>query len=155
MDSIEVTQTFFLRYFCISISNCDLIRVGFILLGQLLLFFCSVSCSSDQDEFYYMLEQLLVCIRHCCDELRQVKGSECSSVVYLHVFQYLIMAQALRYFHEDAQDGGGSYNSGERSRSSYIPTLASSTQVPGKGRASAMYVRAWIEEYSQGPGTKY
>jgi len=90
-------------------------------------------CSTDQDELYNMLEYLLVCIHHCCNELCRVKGRHSPSVVYLHLFQYLIMAQALRYFHEDAQDGGGSYGGGgERARSSYIPTLASSTQVPGE-----------------------
>ena len=80
-----------------------------------------------------MLEYLLVCIRRCSKDLCRVMGRHSPSVVYLHLFQYLIMAQALRYFHEDAQDGGGaSGGGGERARSSYVPTLASSTQVPGE-----------------------
>ena len=79
-----------------------------------------------------MLENLLVCLRHCYEELRKYKGPDALSVLYLHLFQYLILTQALHYFHEDAEDGGGSLTgSGERSRASYIPTLASSTQPPG------------------------
>ena len=68
-----------------------------------------------------MLENLLVCLRHCCDEVRKAKGPNSMPVVYLHLFQYHVLAQALRYFHEDMDSGGG-----------FIPTLPSSSQAPGK-----------------------
>ncbi len=79
-----------------------------------------------------MLENLLVCIRHCYNELRRFKGPQAPSVLYLHQFQYLILMQALHYFHEDAQDGGGLVGAGrEQITASYIPTLSSSAQPPG------------------------
>ena len=78
-----------------------------------------------------MLENLLVCLRHCYVELNKYKGAGAMSVLYLYQFQYLILAQALHYFHEDAQDGGGLVGVAE-SRASYIPTLSSSSQTPGE-----------------------
>ena len=78
-----------------------------------------------------MLENLLVCLRHCYDELRKVKGRQAGSVLRLHQFQYMILAQALHYFHEDAQDGGGLAGSmGDHLTTSYIPTLSSSAAQP-------------------------
>ncbi len=81
-----------------------------------------------------MLENLLVCLRHCYGELKKHKGAGATSVLYLYQFQYLILAQALHYFHEDAQDGGGllGVGVGTESRASYIPTLSSSSQTPGE-----------------------
>lgn len=79
----------------------------------------------------------MVCLRHCYTELRRYKGPQAPSVLHLHLFQYLILAQALYYFHEDAQDGGGLTGTGAEhaggGRASYIPTLSSSSQPPGKG----------------------
>lgn len=82
-----------------------------------------------------MIENLLVCLRHCFDELFKAKGAEALSVVHLHVFQYHILAQALRYFQDDIQEGVRGGGSGRRSRTeyrrSYVPTLPSSAQPPG------------------------
>ena len=62
-----------------------------------------------------MLENLIVCLRHCSEEISKAKGPHSIPVVYLHQFQYFILAQALRYFHEDMDFGG------------YVPTLPSSS----------------------------
>ncbi len=74
-----------------------------------------------------MLENLLVCLRHCCEEIRKRKGFDSASVVYLHQFQYHILVQGLKYFHEDVSGGGRFGGGGE----GYVPTLPSSAQPPG------------------------
>ena len=93
-----------------------------------------------------MLENLLVCLRHCYNELLKFKGPHAPSVLYLHQFQYLILAQALHYFHEDAQDGGGLVGSGgEQLTASYIPTLSSSAQPPGTGETFGGWERYCVQ----------
>lgn len=89
-------------------------------------------CSSDQEEMFKMMENLLVCIRHCYDELLKSKGPGSMSVIYLHQFQYHILTQALQYFHEDLHDNGMGGVASERSRTmTYVPTLTSNVQPPG------------------------
>lgn len=78
--------------------------------------------SADQDERFRSLENLLVCLRHCCQELRKTRGPQALSVVYLHRFQYHVLVQALHYFQEDVAP----------ERPGYVPTLpSSSSQTPG------------------------
>ena len=64
---------------------------------------------------------MLVCMRHCCEELMKTRGPRAMSVVYLHRFQYHVLVQALRYFQEDVTPEGAGY----------VPTLPSSTHPPG------------------------
>jgi hypothetical protein len=96
------------------------------------LHFCKLivifAISADQDECYRSLENMLVCMHHCCEELRKTRGPHAMSVVYLHRFQYHILVQALRYFQEDVTPEGAGY----------VPTLPSSTQPPGP---SIMYMK--------------
>jgi len=79
-----------------------------------------------------MMENLLVCLRHCCD-LRKAKDSNVLSVSYLHLFQYHILVMALRYFLDDVQGGVASRRATADQRLSLrsIPTL-STNQTPGK-----------------------
>ena len=77
--------------------------------------------SADQEERFRTLENLLVCMRHCCQELCKTRGARALSVVYLHQFQYHVLSQALRYFQDDVQT----------ERTGYVPTLPSSAQPPG------------------------
>ena len=86
-----------------------------------------------------MIDNLLVCVRHC-SELRKAKDPSALSVAYLHHFQYHILTLALRYFHEDLQGAqvggarGGVRMTGDRSATiggRYVPTLPSSDQTPG------------------------
>ena len=82
---------------------------------------------------FKMMENLLVCVRHCYDELLKSKSPDSMSVIYLHQFQYHILTQALQYFHEDVQDSGVGGVASERSRTlAYVPTLSSNAQPPGK-----------------------
>ena len=82
------------------------------------------------------MENLLVCLRHCYDELLKTKGPDSMTVICLHQFQYHILMQALQYFHDDLQDhgmvGGGGAQSERFSRTlTYVPTLQSNAQLPG------------------------
>ena len=97
----------------------------------IIMMICSLTFfSAEQEDLFSMLENLLVCLRHCYGELNKVKGAAAISVLQLYQFQYLILAQALRYFHEDAQDGGGLVGVGVGT--GYIPTLSPSSQTPGQ-----------------------
>lgn len=87
-----------------------------------------------------MLENLLACLRHCCEEIRKGKGHDSIPVVYLHRFQYHVLVQALKYFHEDMGTNVGIGGVG----GGYVPTLPSSSQPPGKG------YRHWVEVLSEG-----
>ena len=90
-------------------------------------------CSTDQEEMFKMMENLLVCLRHCYDELIKSKSPDSMSVIYLHQFQYHILTQALQYFQEDIQDSGVGGVASEKSRTlTYVPTLPSNAQPPGK-----------------------
>ena len=92
--------------------------------------------SADQEESFRMMENLLVCIRHC-SELRRTKDPSALSVSYLHLYQYHILTIALRYFQEDLQGGvarGVANGHGDRSSTTgrrYVPTLSSADQIPG------------------------
>ena len=94
-------------------------------------------CSADQEESFRMMENLLVCIRHC-SELRRTKDPSALSVSYLHLYQYHILTIALRYFQEDLQggvargvaNGHGDHRSSTTGRR-YVPTLSSTDQIPG------------------------
>ena len=91
--------------------------------------------SADQDECFRSLENMLVCMRHCCEELRKTRGPRVMSVVYLHQFQYHVLLQALRYFQEDVTPEGAGY----------VPTLPSSTQPPGNIHVyTCMYTTAHV-----------
>lgn len=81
---------------------------------------------------FKMMENLLVCVRHCYDELLKSKGPDSMPVIYLHQFQYHILMQALQYFHEDLQGNGIGGVASERTRTlTYVPTLSSNVQPLG------------------------
>ena len=94
----------------------------------------SFTFSTDQEEMFKMMENLLVCLRHCYNELLKTKGPDSITVVCLHQFQYHILMQALQYFHDDLQDngmvGGGASERFSRTLT-YVPTLQSNAQLPG------------------------
>ena len=89
-----------------------------------------------------MMENLLVCVRHCYDELLKSKGPDSMTVVCLYQFQYHILTQALLYFQDDVNGSGiGGVVSERLTRTlSHVPTLHSSAQPPGKGRYDDPYL---------------
>ena len=100
--------------------------------------------STDQEEMFKMMENLLVCVRHCYDELVKTKGPGSMTVICLHQFQYHILMQALQYFHDDLPDSGIGGGANERlTRTlSYVPTLSSNAQPPGTRSVSIL---VWVE----------
>lgn len=106
--------------------------------------------SADQEESFRMMDNLLVCVRHCSD-LHKAKDPSAISVAYLHLFQYHILALALRYFNEDLQGSpmDGARSSGPKMPADksatiggmFAPTLQSTEQMPGTWNA-------WVEDYN-------